>query len=87
MSDRYSTQTIGLTAPLIGAFLITPDDSQNLPSTTRQLRVSGTGGQVSVVWLDGTSTIEPVVTGDVFDWRIVRVLATGTTATGLRGYY
>ena len=31
--------------------------------------------------------VEPVTAGDVWDWRIRRVRSTGTTATGLRGYY
>jgi hypothetical protein len=40
-----------------------------------------------VTWPGGAETVEPVLAGETLDWRIVRIKATGTTATGLRGYY
>jgi hypothetical protein len=87
MTDRYASHMEGLTSPIIGGFAIMPSDSEDLPETTRQIRVSGMGGEIAVVWAAGVETTEPVSTGDVLDWRVVRVKATGTTATGLRGYY
>lgn len=86
MPDKFQLQATSLISPLIGGFAITPDDGNDLASTTRQIRVTGNGGTLSVLWADGSSSVEPVSSGDVWDWRIVRVLATGTTATGLRGY-
>ncbi len=77
---------VGLTEPLVGAFEISPDDDVDLPQVTRQI-LAGVEGNIAVIWFDGTETIEPVLAGDRLDWRIVRVLETGTTATGLRGYY
>ena len=74
-------------APLISGFSITPDDAVDLPAVTRQIRITGAAGNAVVVWATGAETTEPVLTGDVFDWRVKRVKATGTTATGLRGYY
>ncbi len=53
---------------------------------TRQLRITGQGDALAVIWLDGAQTLEPVAAGDILDWRIRRVLATGTTATGVQGY-
>ena len=76
-----------LTASLEGGFAITPDDANDLPAVTRQIRVTGDAGDVAVVWLSGVETIEPVEAGGVYDWRIKRVKDTGTDATGLRGYY
>jgi hypothetical protein len=87
MSDRYDSQSPALSSPLVGAFPIQPDDGADLPSVTRQLRVTGAGGEIAVLWAAGGQTVEPVSAGDILDWRLRRVLATGTTATGLRGYY
>lgn len=87
MADRFQSMNASLVSPLIGAFPITPDDSNDLPEVTRQIRITGSAGNIAVVWSGGLETIEPVSAGDVLDWRIVRVKATGTTATGLRGYY
>lgn len=87
MPDRYDSHTPSLSSPLIGGFSITPNDLVDLPAVTRQLRVTGSGGQLAISWAGGDQTVEPVVSGDVLDWRVRRVLATGTTATGLRGYY
>lgn len=87
MSDVYASLSSALTSPLIGAFTITANDDTDLAQTTRQLRVTGNAGNVAVIWLSSVETIEPVGAGDVLDWRIRRVKATGTTATGLRGYY
>lgn len=86
MPDAFANHTPGLSAPLTSAFPITPSDSADLPATTRQIRVTGAGGSMVVIWLDGVETTEPVQAGDTLDWRITRVKATGTTATGLRGY-
>lgn len=87
MSDPLKNYTAGLSSPLTHAFVIAPSDSADLPFVTRQIRVTGTGGNIVVVWAGGEETTEPVAAGDVFDWRIKRVKSTGTTATGLRGYY
>lgn len=87
MADKFAGYMPGLTSPIIGGFAITPNDSTDLPYVTRQIRVTGNAGNIVVVWSSGETTTEPVQTGDILDWRIVRVLATGTAATGLRGYY
>lgn len=87
MPDTYQSMGTSLISPLIGGFAITPSDGADLPTVTRQLRVTGAGGDIALVWVDGSETIEPVVAGETLDWRIQRVKATGTSATGLRGYY
>lgn len=87
MADLYATFASGLTGPIVGAFAITPSDGADLPFVTRQIRVTGNAGNVVLVWANGVETTEPVVAGERLDWRVARVKATGTTATGLRGYY
>ena len=87
MTTNHDGYTSGLTAPLISAFSIAPSDTNDLPKVTRQLRITGQAGTLAVIWLDGTQTVEPVAAGETLDWRIRRVLATGTTATGVRGYF
>lgn len=85
--DRYSRQHVDLNSPFIGAFAVTPNDSNDLPYTTRQIRITGTSGNIVVVWFSGLETTEPVTAGDRLDWRIKRIKSTGTTATGIRGYF
>lgn len=87
MPDIFSNQSPGLSSPLIGGFAITPNDGADLPFTTRQIRITGTAGTIAVTWPGGAETVEPVLAGEILDWRIVRIKTTGTTATGLRGYY
>lgn len=87
MPDPFASNSPALTTPLISGFSITPDDNADLPATTRQIRVTGAAGDIAVVWANGVESTEPVAAGDLFDWRIRRIKATGTTATGLRGYY
>lgn len=87
MPDIFSSQSPSLSSPLIGGFAIVPNDGADLPFTTRQLRITGSAGTVAVTWPGGLETLEPVLAGETLDWRIVRIKTTGTTATGLRGYY
>lgn len=87
MPDPFANHVRGLTSPLTGAFAVTPSDGAELPFVTRQIRVTGNAGSIVAVWLSGVETTEPVSAGDVLDWSLKGVKATGTTATGLRGYY
>lgn len=84
--DLYASYTGGLTASIVGAFVITPSNTEELPKVTRQIYAGG-AGNVAVVWSDGSETTEPVAAGERLDWRIKQVKSSGTTATGLRGYY
>lgn len=87
MPDPVQTFASSLSSPLQGGFVITPSDSTDLPQVTRQIRITGNPGTLAVIWAGGEQTVEPVSAGDVLDWRVTRVRATGTTATGIRGYY
>lgn len=71
--------------PLEGAFAIVPSDSADLPHVTREVHAV-TAGNVAAVWSDGSTITLPVAAGERLSWSLVRVLATGTTAT-LNGFY
>jgi hypothetical protein len=85
MTDRFETTVASLNGPAVHAFPVTPDDATALPETTRALYV-GSGGAVSAELQSGAvATFAAVAAGSVLPVRIVRVLATGTTASGLVG--
>ena len=84
MSD-HSPKTSGLTSPPIHAFTITPDDAQDLPRPIRGLMVRA-GGDVALVTLGGdTITLPGLLPGAQYAIRANRILAAGTTASGLVG--
>lgn len=87
ITDQYDSYDTGLTGPLTGGFDVTPDDGVDLPSLPRALMVSG-GGDLAVVLKDGsTLTLPGLAAGVIYAIRTVRILATGTTATGIKGLY
>lgn len=70
-------------APALGASEVTPSDSVDLSAVAKALWV-GSFGDVRLVTHDGaTVTFENVPSGTVLPVSCNRVLATGTTATGI----
>ena len=67
-----------------GAFAIQPDDNVDLVRLPIAINVRTTG-VVAFIGADGNSADVYVAAGVVFPLRCRRVLATGTTATGIRG--
>lgn len=66
-------------------FAITPDDDNDLTSAVRAIWV-GNGGDIALMGSDGNSEVfENVANGYLLIASPARVLATGTTATGLIG--
>ena len=85
ISDKFSEYTSGLSSPICGGFDITPDDATDLASVTRAI-ILGTAGDVAVVLKNGDAiTLPALAAGVIYPVRVSRVLATGTTATGLKG--
>ncbi|MEQ1761568.1 MAG: hypothetical protein ABL984_00345 [Pyrinomonadaceae bacterium] len=69
--------------PITKPFAITPSDSVDLATGTRAIYV-GVAGNVAFMLLDGVSVTVALAAG----WHPIapkRVLATGTTATGILG--
>jgi hypothetical protein len=62
---------------------VTPSDSTDLAVVTRAL-IIGTAGTLKVTRIDGTAVTLTVPTGEL-RIRVVRVWATGTTASGITG--
>ena len=77
--------------PLLGSvsqesFVITPSDTVDLPLAIRQLTIGTAGGTVR--WQNARGTTEdtgPLPVG-TYLMAAHRILATGTTATGLTGW-
>lgn len=87
ITDHFKSYNTGLTGPLIGGFDVTPDDGADLTILPRALMVTGSG-DIAVVLKDGSSlTLPGMAEGVIYPLRAVRVLATGTTATGIKGLY
>lgn len=69
-----------------GAFAITPSDSADLPFLARAIWV-GVGGTLVVQMSEGNPQTYLNVPEGRFEGDIIRVHATGTTATNLIGLY
>lgn len=71
----------------IGAATVTPNDASDLPKIASGIYVGATGDLV-VTFLDGnTVTLKGLASGVIHPLCVKRVLATGTTATGIIAMY
>lgn len=83
MDDPFKGQGTGLTSPAVNAAAVTPNDSADLAVTPRALYL-GASGNLAVVMQGGqTVTFIALAAGVPHPLRARRVLATGTTATGI----
>jgi hypothetical protein len=86
IADPYADLVPATDGPLVGGFAVTPAAAE-LPVVTRALMVGG-GGDVAVLMRNGDAlTLPGLQPGAVYPIRVVRVLAVGTTATGIVGLY
>ncbi|MCC5973627.1 MAG: hypothetical protein JJT81_06200 [Rubellimicrobium sp.] len=86
-NDPFASHARTLTDPVAGGFAISPSDTTDLAVMPRAIMVAG-GGNVAAVMQDGmTLTLPALGPGMIHPFRIRRVLATGTTATGILGLY
>jgi hypothetical protein len=86
MNDSFRKHTRSLTSPPEHGAAIVPGDA-DLGHVSRALYVGG-GGDVAVRLQDGTEfTLANVPTGTLLPIRVIRVLATGTTATQIVGLW
>jgi len=74
------------TSSLVGGFSITPNDSTDLATATREMYFAG-AGNVNVTWVGGETSVHAVLAGERLPWAVTRVLSTSTTATGIEGFY
>lgn len=85
MSDPFAGYSSGLESPFTRHFTITPSDTVDLPTRPRAIYCNGDG---NAVMRDegGVDVTYALTVGQRIEGRIVRVMATGTTAT-LVGWY
>jgi hypothetical protein len=69
--------------PARDGFVVTPSDSVNLPVPARSLHIS-TAGSLTIINLSGITVDFPNVPVGELRVGALRVLATGTTAAGIR---
>ena len=82
MTNPFSRRASSLSGPGIDYVPVTPDDATDLPDIAASVYVEG-GGAISFVSVKGQTR---TVTVPEFGWLVcgvTRVLATGTTATGI----
>jgi hypothetical protein len=72
-----------MAGPASHGFAVTPSDSTLLAETTRGIYV-GTGGTIAALMLSGASvTFTAVPSGAILPVRLTKIMATGTTASGI----
>lgn len=85
MSDHFKSMARSITAPALGALVITPSDSTNLAAPVRAITVN-VGG--TLAWLNeqGVAQATGPLPAGTYPMMATRILATGTTASGLTGW-
>lgn len=76
------------TQPSPLAEIITPSDANDLAYASREIWIKGTGGNITVQFepTPGGARVQrtfAVLVGDKLPWIVHRIMATGTTATGI----
>lgn len=85
MKDDFSSYMDGLTTPAVAAEAISPSDTADLEFLTRALYI-GQNGDVNVTLKSGDMVLlRNMQSGIMYPLRVIRVLATGTTAAGIVG--
>ncbi|AGT09261.1 spike base protein, RCAP_Rcc01079 family [Paracoccus aminophilus] len=85
IKDRFEGYADSLASPYVeDAFAIMPSDSSDLAQVTKGLNVN-TGGTIRVRMKSGADVTLTVPDACILPFRISRVFATGTTATGIVG--
>ena len=83
MTEQWQHRAIERDSPATGGVAITPSDATIIDPPFRGLWV-GTAGDVAILHLDGTTVTYPGASG-IMPVSGTKVLATGTTATGIVG--
>lgn len=84
MKDPFLNQTPGLESPAARLASVTPNDAADLAFPTRAIAV-GAEGFVQLITIMGDTGRVFIVPGAPFPIRARRILATGTTASGIVG--
>ena len=82
MADVYADRATGLSDPVNAAVAVTPHDSNLLTQVSRALYVGATGDLV-VTMANGVDVTFVAVPVGIMPLRVLRVKATGTTASSI----
>lgn len=85
MPDRFSNYYRGITSGAVGAFPVTPSDSNDLAESIRAITIA-TGGTVSFVASDGITYSTDELPAGTYPLFARRIRATGTTASKITGW-
>lgn len=83
MADDFAGLATALDSPARDASAVTPSDSQPLAAVSRALYVGGSGALAVEMLSGATVTLAEAQAGMIYPLRVRRVLATGTTASGI----
>lgn len=87
MPDPFAMQALATNGPAIGAVALTPSDSTDLAQSIRGVTIGGAGGTLCFISSrDGQTYTTASLPAGTYALTARRVLATGTTATGLTGW-
>lgn len=83
MADNFSSYQSGLNSPAAYGAAVTPDDNNDLATSSRMLWVGG-AGNIALVTVRGSAvTLSNVPAGTLLPIRAARIKSTGTTATNM----
>jgi hypothetical protein len=82
MTDMFKDHQSGLDSPATRLAEVTPNDTAVLTFVSRAIVVE-TAGHVSVTMVSGDTGRIFIAAGVPFPVRVARIMATGTTATGI----
>lgn len=82
MQNPFAGRTVPLSGPATDYLPVSPSDTTDLSDVAIGLYVE-TGGALAVITLAGTTRIIAVPDNFTLPLAVTRVLATGTTATGI----
>ena len=80
--DHFASYEVSLIDPGVLGVDITPNDDNDLVFKPRAITCL-VAGTVRLMWPDGTTSNHTLAVGNPLPVRPVRILATGTTASGI----
>lgn len=85
MAQKFTRRSGSFVASADDAVAVIPNDSTDLATATRGIYVGG-AGDLAVRMLSGNNvTLSGVPGGSLLPLSVIRILATGTTASGIVG--
>jgi hypothetical protein len=73
--------------PAVRAFAVTKSDSTVFTTPTRWIYIGGTGNVAVMFNGDTVAVTMNTVPVGMYEWSVIQVLSTGTTATNIVGLY